>query len=350
MSRPVVRLEVLHDALRHQHERTSQAQRQKHPQRRAREIDPEVAQRRALPAGDAPDERDGKGDADGGRDEVVEREAGHLREVAHGALAAIGLPVGVRREGHRRVERQVGRERAQRLGVSPRLPGLEPQDRVEDDERHQAEEEHRGAVLGPPHLVRLVDAGQAVEQAFDRARQRVEPRAPAIEHTRQVQAERLRQEQHGAEEHRDLSPAVRGHVRTSPASAARSRDTRAARPRRRAAAPASTLTSCPTSGAGSPRGSQRRGEEEQRDGNQQKVGHDTPGVPRWTCRPFGFAGRRQSHSHARFSVDLPARRSGRLGGGAPPADEMAEGQEARQSPDRCPGPSPASILSTCGPG
>ncbi len=38
-------------------------------------------------AREAPDQRDGDGDADRGGDEVLHRESGHLHQVAHGAIS-----------------------------------------------------------------------------------------------------------------------------------------------------------------------------------------------------------------------------------------------------------------------
>ena len=56
-------------------------------------------------------------DADRRRHEVVVREAGHLREIAHGRLAAVGLPVRVGRERRGGVERQRRRDRAESLRI-----------------------------------------------------------------------------------------------------------------------------------------------------------------------------------------------------------------------------------------
>jgi hypothetical protein len=55
-----------------------------------------------------------------------------------------------------------------------RQHGLEPLHGVEHQHRDDAEEEQRHRVLRPAHLVRLVDAGQLVDQAFDGAHQRIE--------------------------------------------------------------------------------------------------------------------------------------------------------------------------------
>ena len=73
---------------------------------RADEVDPEIAEGVALALRDAANERNRERDADGGRREIVVRQAGHLREIAHRRLAAVRLPVRIGHERRRRVERQ----------------------------------------------------------------------------------------------------------------------------------------------------------------------------------------------------------------------------------------------------
>ena len=93
------------------------ADRQQHPERGPDHVDPEVADRVLLRLGDAADERDRHRDADRRRHEVVVGEPGHLREIAHGRFAAVGLPVGVGRERHRGVEREGRRDRPEPLRI-----------------------------------------------------------------------------------------------------------------------------------------------------------------------------------------------------------------------------------------
>ena len=90
---------------------------QQHPEGAAGEVDPEVAEGLHLAAGDAADEGDGERQADGGRPEVVRREAEHLGEVAHRGLGRVGLPVGVGGEGDGGVEGEVGRDGGEMLRV-----------------------------------------------------------------------------------------------------------------------------------------------------------------------------------------------------------------------------------------
>ena len=65
-----------------------------------------------LPAaGEAADQRHHHREAGGGRREVLHREPGHLREVAHRRLAAVALPVRVGDEAGGGVPREVGVDR-----------------------------------------------------------------------------------------------------------------------------------------------------------------------------------------------------------------------------------------------
>ena len=139
----LVGAEVLDDSLRHQRERQQQRQRQQHVQRRARQVDPEVADgARAVPR-QAADQRDRHHDAAGGRQEVLHREPRHLREVAHGRLAGVALPVGIGDEAHRGVEGRVGREGGELLRVErqPCLQALQHihRERAERIEQQQPE-------------------------------------------------------------------------------------------------------------------------------------------------------------------------------------------------------------------
>ena len=83
--RRVVGLQVLHHALRHQHQRADDAERQQHPQAAANHVHPEVADGLHLPARDAANEGDRQRDARRRRNEVVIGQAGHLGEIAHRA-------------------------------------------------------------------------------------------------------------------------------------------------------------------------------------------------------------------------------------------------------------------------
>ena len=73
----------------------------------AGQVHPEAAERLRAPPGETANERDRDGLAGGGRGEVADGQDQHLAQVAGPGLARVVLPVGVRLEADRRVERQV---------------------------------------------------------------------------------------------------------------------------------------------------------------------------------------------------------------------------------------------------
>ena len=121
---------VCSDALGDQEQRRRRPRSAAGRRARAREVDVEVAELLARARGEAADEGDEHGDADAGGDEVLDGQAGHLREVRHRRLAAVELPVRVRQERRGRVERDVPRARAEVPRV-PRVQRLGAQDQVE---------------------------------------------------------------------------------------------------------------------------------------------------------------------------------------------------------------------------
>ena len=220
----VVRLQILYDALRHEEKGADDRDRQQHPKRGAHHVDPEVPDRLLLTLRDAANERDRDRDADRCRDKVVIGEPSHLGEIAHRRLAAVRLPVRVGGERDGGIERQVRRDRAKPLRVQ-RQNVLHALHHVEHQQRDDAEHQDGDGVLRPPHLARVVDAGQLVDEAFERPHHRIEPGLLAREHPRHEAAEDRRHGKDGQKEDTDLQPAIRSHVRTSPASSWRGRDT-----------------------------------------------------------------------------------------------------------------------------
>ena len=108
-------VEVLHDALAHEDEREHDRERERARARSIRvrstqKLPIVSARRRARPRTSAT----ATAMPDGGRDEVLDREPRHLREVAHRRLARVVLPVRVRDEARRRVERERRRHAAAR--------------------------------------------------------------------------------------------------------------------------------------------------------------------------------------------------------------------------------------------
>ena len=137
-----------------EHDGADHGEGQQDVERRARQVDPEVADRRGVAPDEATDEGHGDGDAGGGRREVAHRQAGRLDEVA-GALARVVLPVRVGLEADGRVEGQLGREG--RAGVRvQRQDVLEPQHGVHDEDAHEAEQQqrHRSSPSSPARTPR----------------------------------------------------------------------------------------------------------------------------------------------------------------------------------------------------
>jgi hypothetical protein len=78
--------EILHDAADDQHDAEDDGDRQEDPDRDACQVDPEVAEAVGVGAGQAPDEGDRHCDADSRGQEVLHRQARHLRRVPQGGL------------------------------------------------------------------------------------------------------------------------------------------------------------------------------------------------------------------------------------------------------------------------
>ena len=111
------------------------------------------------------------------RDEVLDGEADHLREVGEGRLAAVVLPVGVADERGGGVEGDVPGAGVEPLGVE-RLDPLRPQDHVEDDEEDRAEHD-RGLGVGLPVLLAFGPQDRAAGRRGARAGRARAPAAAA---------------------------------------------------------------------------------------------------------------------------------------------------------------------------
>ncbi len=218
-----VAAERLQDALRDQHDRGEERERQQHVEGRAEEVDPEVADVPAPGAvGEPPDQRDGDGDADARGDEVLHRQPGHLAEVAHRGLAAVVLPVRVRHERRDGVEAVVPRNRVEVLRV-PRVQRLRAQDQVEHEPPEQREGDGRPGVLLPVLPAARVRAQQPAPEALGRREHRAQQRALTGEDARHVGAEERRRQHDEAEDDRELEE-IHAHgrpPRSAPAAAAR---------------------------------------------------------------------------------------------------------------------------------
>ncbi len=209
--RSVVGAQVLHHALRHQHDRVDEADRQQHPEGRARQVDPEVAEGAHLLACDAADERDRQCEPGGCRPEIVRGEAEHLRQVAHGGFGRVGLPVGVRRERNSRAPGQNRRDGGQVLRVE-RQQVLQALDRIGQQQRDRGKHEQRQQVANPALLFVGLHAGHTVQQPLAGHEHRVKKRAPARKNQRHIGAHRLREQRHAGEKQGNLQPTVQGHL------------------------------------------------------------------------------------------------------------------------------------------
>ena len=152
-------MEILDGALLHLDQGDDERERDEDVQGAADQIRPEVAQPARRTPRDAPRQRDRHGHARRGRDEVVEGELGHLGEVRHRRLAHVRLPVGIRRERGRRLERLAVHHGRQVLRIE-RQQVLQPQHDVGQQHGRGAEDQHRRRVLGPVLVLLGIDAAQ----------------------------------------------------------------------------------------------------------------------------------------------------------------------------------------------
>ena len=103
--------ERLRHALPDQEQRDDDADRQQDVERAAGDIDPEIADRSWTEcARKTADQRNREHDAGRRRQEVLMRQAEHLREIGHRAFAAVVLPVGVGDEADGGVEGEIRRD------------------------------------------------------------------------------------------------------------------------------------------------------------------------------------------------------------------------------------------------
>ena len=202
--------EVLRDALPDEYERRNDRERQQDVERAAGEIDPEIADGLGRSPRKAADQRDGERNTGSGRDEVLGGEACHLGQVAERALATIVLPVGVGGEANRRVEGQV-RSYGRHARRIERQKVLQAHERVDTQEAGRIEQQHGDRVGDPSLLARLVDAGNTIKAALDRAENRREKCALALEHAGHEAPERNDESGEDHEINRDLNPTVESH-------------------------------------------------------------------------------------------------------------------------------------------
>ena len=206
----LVGAEVLHHALPHEQDRQHGRDRQQDVERRAGDVDPEVADGPGAVAGKAAAERDDDHDAGGSGEEVLHREPGHLREIAHRGLARVALPVGVGDETDGRVEGGVGADVREALRIQ-RQPSLQALQDIERERPEGVEQQQIRGVRLPAALVRRVDTAQAVNPALERRGGAQRPDGPAVEYLRHVHAERLHAHEQQQQEANDQRRRRRGH-------------------------------------------------------------------------------------------------------------------------------------------
>ena len=202
--------ERLRHALPDQEQRGDDADRHEDVERAAGDIDPEIADRLHRRARKAANEHERQDDAGRRRQEVLVREAEHLREVGQRAFAAVVLPIGVGDEADRRIERQIGRH-GRLFGRVEWQQRLHAHQHVEDEKAADMEQQHADHVHEPMLLTFLVDAAGPVDRRFNRPQHRRKERALAVEDARHVAAEHRRDRDDDRAIEQDLNPANRGH-------------------------------------------------------------------------------------------------------------------------------------------
>ena len=133
-----------------------------------------------------------------------------MREIAHGRLARIALPVRVGDKTHRRVERRIGAHIDEALRIQ-RQRKLKTLDRVDDEHAECVEEQECGCVLDPGHLLQRINAGNTIDQPFqgaDRPGNR-----PGVGDAGQPGGERMRQTDQHHEENDQEGPGLTGHLK-----------------------------------------------------------------------------------------------------------------------------------------
>ncbi len=96
-------------------------------------------------------------------------QAQHLHQVAHRAFAAIGLPVGIGNETDRRVQRKIGRDPREMLGIQGQHT-LQPLQHVQDNSAHQIKQQHGNAIARPGLFGLRIDSAKLVKRAFESGR------------------------------------------------------------------------------------------------------------------------------------------------------------------------------------
>ena len=201
--------ERLRHALPDEKEGRDDADRQQHVERDPGQINPEIANRLCRAAGEAAHERDRHGDAGRAGEERLHRDPHHLREIAEGRFATVGLPACVRRKADRCVERQIRGDGIELLRVE-RQQVLQALQRVDHHDAEEMEPQQRHRVADPALLLGRIDTGKAVDPAFE-DRKLALYLALSLDNVRDVPAQRLHGCGDQCREYGDLQPSLPGH-------------------------------------------------------------------------------------------------------------------------------------------
>jgi hypothetical protein len=134
------------------------------------------------------------------------------------------LPIGIRDEAHRGIERRVGADRGKVLRIQGQ-ERLQAQQPVHQEAAEDIEDEQRDGVFAPRHLALRLDAAEAVNERLEAPAQTPGEVRPALHDIRDVAAERLRADEEDPEEQHEEHEEARlgGHQNRSALSSANSR-------------------------------------------------------------------------------------------------------------------------------
>ena len=147
----------LRDPLAHQHDRPDDRQGKEDVDDASNRVPPEVPQVVRSRSREATDHGDEHGHPDRRRQEVLEGQGEHLREIAHRCLAAVGLPVRVGQKAGRRIEGDIGIDGGQLLRIQGQVV-LDPHQQIDEQHADHAEPQHHRRVTAP----RLLRVGGGV--------------------------------------------------------------------------------------------------------------------------------------------------------------------------------------------
>jgi len=163
--RRIIGFEILNHSLGDQEDGVEQTDRQKQIEIRPHHVHPEVADGLGGMAGNAPYQGGGDSNPRGGGNKIMKRQSHHLRKVGHRGFAAIALPVGIGGKTGRRVEGQIGAERAKPLWVQ-RQQVLNPENDIREKQANKTEHKQRNGILLPVLFLFSIHPEYPVKQQF----------------------------------------------------------------------------------------------------------------------------------------------------------------------------------------